>query len=134
MASYWISWKVAEVLVGRGLKKTETALRSPSSQGLRTGACWCRQSSLGEHPMRAQYLRPGASKTPAIWPHPLPAGLGTPSRLGSTSSHTTPLTAVPCSAHQSQPCSSLRASSNLTSPRQPSPPLEAWASIHTCIC
>lgn len=36
--SYWISWKVAEVLVGRGLKKTETALRSPSSQGLRTGS------------------------------------------------------------------------------------------------
>lgn len=82
MASYWISWKVAEVLVGRGPKKTETALRSLSSQGLRTGACWCRQSSLGEHPMRAQCLRPSASKTPAIWPHTLPTGLGTPGRLG----------------------------------------------------
>lgn len=39
LASYWISWKMARVSVGRGLKKTETALRSLRSQGLRTGAC-----------------------------------------------------------------------------------------------
>ena len=75
--------------------------------------------------MRAQCLGPCASKTPAIWPHPLLTGLETPSWPGSMSSHTIPLTAVPSTSHQSQPCSSFRVSSNLTSPRQPSPPLEA---------
>lgn len=75
--------------------------------------------------MGAQCLGPSASKTPAVRPHPLLIGLGTPGWQGSTSSHTTPLAAVPATAHQSQPCSSLKASSNLTSPRQPSPPLEA---------